>query len=121
MILSLLTMVVCGLFSPLTLAFSIPAYCFSRQVISCGCGFDDIQACVHVHSQQSKKNSKIGAKALARKQGVIAAYLNIIAVVFALVVAVVCTGLVIGLYGPEYTLQQCINKGMRCVFSVVLG
>ena len=53
-------------------------------------------------SLQSKKNAGGGAIKVARRQGIVAAYLNIIAIIASLVVACVVMGLVLGLYGPIY-------------------
>ena len=63
-------------------------------------------------SMQSKKNARIGAVKVARKQGMIAAYLSVAAIVAALVVACLVMGLVLGLYGPVYAREQyCIRMG----------
>lgn len=50
---------------------------------------------------------------LARDQGMVSAYLNVTAVIFALVIAAVAIGVAIGVYGPTYFLQQCIELGKR--------
>ena len=44
------------------------------------------------------KNAQIGAIETARKQGVIAAYLNIATIIVALIIACLVLGLVLGLY-----------------------
>ena len=46
----------------------------------------------------------------ARNQGMVAAYLNVAAVVIAFLVALLATGLAIGLYSPVYYLQQCRDE-----------
>ena len=46
----------------------------------------------------------------ARWQGLIAAYLNVTAVIFALVFAAVAMGAVLGIYGPTYYLDQCRDR-----------
>ena len=57
---------------------------------------------------QSKKSSLIGAVKVARKQGMVAAYLSVAAIIAALVVACLVMGLVLGLHGPVYArLQYC--------------
>ena len=53
----------------------------------------------YVQSKQSLKQGEITA---ARNQGLLAAYMNLFAVIAALIVAAVTAGLVIGLYGPVY-------------------
>ena len=56
---------------------------------------------MHVYvAVQSWKNAHIGAIEAARKKGIIAAYLNISAIVVALVVACVLLGLFLGLSRP---------------------
>ena len=55
---------------------------------------------------QSKKNAKDGAIKEARTQGIIAVYLNITAIVGALLLATVAMGLVFGLYGETYKLSR---------------
>lgn len=50
---------------------------------------------------------------LAREQGMVSAYLNVTAIIFALVVAAIAIGVTIGVYGPTYYLQQCIQLGMQ--------
>ena len=67
--------------------------CQNMQIFMCG-------------SIQSKKSSLIGAVKLARKQGMIAAYLSVAAIIAAPVVACLVMGLVLGLYGPVYARQQ---------------
>ena len=49
---------------------------------------------------------------LARKQGIVAAYLNIIAIFFALVVAVVAVNAAVWGYGHTYLLQECLAEGV---------
>ena len=49
---------------------------------------------------------------LARKQGIVAAYLNIIAIFFALVFVVVAVNAVVWGYGHTYLLQECLTKGV---------
>lgn len=49
---------------------------------------------------------------LARKQGVVAAYLNITAVFFALVVCVIAVSGAAWGYGHTYLLQECLASGM---------
>ena len=66
---------------------------------------------------QSSKSMKRGNIRQARVYGMIAAYLNFTAIAVALVVACLSIGLVVGLYGYEYSLQQCINKGMESIIS----
>ena len=51
---------------------------------------------------QSKQSLKRGDIKTARNQGLLAAYMNMFAVIAALVVAAVVTGLVIRFYGPTY-------------------
>ena len=40
-----------------------------------------------------------------------AAYLNVTAILFAIFMATILTGLVLGLYGRTWALQRCIAKG----------
>ncbi len=47
---------------------------------------------------------------MARQQGIIAAYLNIFAIIFSLVLAMLGTGLTLGLYLPVYYLEKCKDK-----------
>ena len=47
----------------------------------------------------------------ARTQGMIAAYLNLMAIVVALVIACVFVGVIVGLEGRPYSLQLCIERG----------
>ena len=54
---------------------------------------------------------------LARDQGIVSAYLNVTAVIFALVIAAIAIGVAIGVYGPTFYLQQCIESGMRPILS----
>ena len=56
----------------------------------------------------------MGSIKLARNQGMVAAYLNFFAVIIAFVVALLVTGLVIGLYSPVYYLEQCRDGGKLC-------
>ena len=66
---------------------------------------------------QSKKSALIGAVKVARKQGMIAAYLSVAAIVAALVVTCLVMGLVLGLYGPVYAQQQyCLRIQNRSSF-----
>ena len=58
---------------------------------------------------QSKKSAVIGAVKVAKKQGMIAAYLNVAAIIAACVVACLVLGLVLGLYGPVYVQEQFCN------------
>ena len=51
---------------------------------------------------------------LAKQRGLIAAYLNIAAIIFSLVVAVLAIGLTLGLYLPTYYLDQCKDESMCC-------
>ena len=60
---------------------------------------------------QSSKSAKANSIKLARSQGMIAAYLNAAAVVFALVVAFVVSPAVIAAVVPN-DLDSCINTGM---------
>ena len=62
---------------------------------------------------QSSKSMKKGNIRQARQYGMIAAYLNFTAIAVALVIACLAIGLVVGLHGYEYNLQQCINKGIK--------
>lgn len=55
---------------------------------------------------------------LARDQGMVSAYLNVTAVIFALVIAAVAIGVAIGVYGPTYFLQQCIEIGKPTKFQL---
>ena len=57
---------------------------------------------VNGFSLQSKKSAAGGAIKEARRHGIVAAYLNIAAIIASLVVACVVMGLVLGLYGPVY-------------------
>ena len=61
---------------------------------------------------QSSKSAKMGDIKLARRQGMIAAYLNFVAIVLALVVALVVTALVVGIYGKDWSLNKCLKKGI---------
>ena len=61
--------------------------------------YDNILLILLCITQQSKKNVAIGAVEIARKQGIVAVYLNIAAIVSALVVACFVIGLTLGLYG----------------------
>lgn len=88
-ILSLITIIFCGLFSPLSLVFSIPAIFFSSKSRSALSG---------------------GSVKDARWYGVISAYLNIAAILFALLLAIVLTGLVIGVSLEQYTVNRCLDK-----------
>ena len=113
MVFSLVTVILCGIFSPLSLVLSLPALYYSQQV-SIVRGYiyklnyyDDVS---YPYTLQSKRNTLNGAINEAKKQGMIAAYLNIAAIVAALVVACLVMGLVLGLYGPVYArLQYCSN------------
>ncbi len=58
------------------------------------------------HSQSQQSNS-LGQTKLARQQGMIAAYLNIFAIIFSLVLAMLGTGLTLGLYLPMYYGEKC--------------
>ena len=49
----------------------------------------------------------------ARSQGLVAAYLNVAAVAIAFFVALLATGLAIGLYAPVYYLDQCRDEVER--------
>ena len=51
---------------------------------------------------QSKRNAEVGMINAARKQGMIAAYLSVAAIVSALVVACLATGLAVGLVYYDY-------------------
>ena len=64
---------------------------------------------MHIQSQMA---FRMGDTRLARDRGLVAAYLNIAAVASALFVAAIAIGVAIGVYGPTYYLQQCINTGM---------
>ena len=56
---------------------------------------------------QSKKYAEVGATDTARNRGVIAAYLNIAAIIVGFVIACLSTGLILGLYAPGF----CENNG----------
>ncbi len=72
-----------------------------------------------LNSFQSKNSHKLGSIKDARSQGIAAAYLNTAAIVFALVVFCIVTGLVVGLYGPTYALNNCIKNGKEVhIFSL---
>ena len=60
---------------------------------------------------QSSKSANVDAIRQARTQGMIAAYLNIAAIISALIFAAVVIGLVVGIEGREFSLQMCINRG----------
>ena len=61
---------------------------------------------------QSSKSAKANSIKLARSQGMIAAYLNAAAVVFALVVAFVVSAAVIDANAESYIMDKCIRRGM---------
>lgn len=63
---------------------------------------------------QSQASARSGAIKVARSQGIAAAYLNVATILFALILAIVVTGLVVGLYGPTYAIQNCIDRGKSC-------
>ena len=65
---------------------------------------------------QSSKSRKKGAIRQARLYGITAAYLNFAAIVVALVIACLTIGLVVGIHGYDYNLQQCINKGKIIIY-----
>ncbi len=97
----MLTVIVCGLFSPASLIFSIP--CTSTALLLEGKGDNTTyNYSFKLTSFQSKNSHKLGSIKDARSQGIAAAYLNTAAIVFALVVFCIVTGLVVGLYGPTY-------------------
>lgn len=48
---------------------------------------------------------------LSRQQGMIAAYLNFVAIVLALVIAFILTTLMVGLYGEDFSRDVCYSKG----------
>ena len=56
----------------------------------------------HAKKMQSKRNAEVGMINAARKQGMIAAYLSVAAIVSALVVACLATGLAVGLVYYDY-------------------
>ena len=62
------------------------------------------------YTTQSKKNAQFGVINEAKKQGMIAAYLNVAAIIAALVVACLVMGPVLGLYGPVYAREQYCNS-----------
>ena len=55
----------------------------------------------------------------ARNQGLVAAYLNVAAVAIAFLVALLATGLAIGLYSPVYYLQKCRDE-VESKFSFIV-
>ena len=67
--------------------------------------------CTSSYILQSRKNAQIGAIGIARKQGMMAAYLNVTAITAALLVACFVTGMVLGLYGEEYICSSEIHFG----------
>lgn len=66
-----------------------------------------------LYTLQSQSSARMGDIRLARDQGIVSAYLNVTAIIFALVVAAIAIGVTIGVYGPTYYLQQCIQIGMQ--------
>ena len=60
---------------------------------------------------QSWKSANLKAIKQARRQGMISAYLNFTAITVALVVAFLLIGLIVGIQGRSYSLQQCIDRG----------
>lgn len=65
---------------------------------------------VHIYIQSSK-SAKMGDIKLSRQQGMIAAYLNFVAIVLALVIAFILTTLMVGLYGEDFSRDVCYSKG----------
>ena len=68
---------------------------------------------------QSQVSAKMGHTEKARNQGLVAAYLNAAAVIIAFLVALLATGLAIGLYAPVYYLEQCRDK-VESKFSFIV-
>lgn len=60
----------------------------------------------YIYILQSRKNAQIGAIEIARKRGMMAAYLNVTAITAALLVACFVTGMALGLYREEYARQK---------------
>ena len=58
---------------------------------------------------------------LARKQGMVAAYLNIIAIFFALVVVVVAVNAAVWGYSYTYLLQECLAEGVSLPYRPLLA
>jgi hypothetical protein len=79
---SILMTVLCGIFSPLMVFFTIPAIILGLK---------------------SQDAQKMGNMKVARNYGLWASYLNLSAVIVGFVVALLATGLVIGLYFPSYS------------------
>lgn len=71
---------------------------------------------MHYLHPQSRESAKLGNTKTARNQGLIAAYLNVAAIIVAFVVALLVTGLTIGLYAPTYYLNQCREEHGRFFF-----
>ena len=71
----------------------------------------------NANSPQSKKNAAIGAVKVARKQGMIAAYLNIAAIIAALVVAFLVMELALGLYGPVHVQEEFCKEYRSGIFN----
>ena len=61
-----------------------------------------INSNIYIYILQSRKNAQIGAIEIARKRGMMAAYLNVTAITAALLVACFVTGMALGLYREEY-------------------
>ncbi len=70
---------------------------------------------------QSRKSNSLGQTELARQQGMIAAYLNIIAIIFSLVLAMLVIGLSLGIHLPEYYLEKCEKEqGVPYLLYVII-
>jgi magnesium-transporting ATPase (P-type) len=78
---SILMTVLCGIFSPLMVFFTIPAIILGLK---------------------SQDAQKMGNMKVARNYGLWASYLNLSAMIVGFVVAILVTGLVIGLYSATF-------------------
>ncbi len=70
---------------------------------------------------QSRESNSLGQTKLARHQGMIAAYMNIIAIIVSLVLAMLAIGLSLGIHLPEYYLSKCKKEqGVPYLLSVII-
>ncbi len=57
----------------------------------------------------------------ARNRGMKAAYFNLTAIAAALLVATILIAVVFGVYGPEYSRQQCINRCTSNLYREIIS
>ena len=70
---------------------------------------------------QSRESYQRGDINNAKRNGLFAAFLTVTTIVFALLVAVIAIGLVLGVYAPAFFLEQCVSQSQCSVHLLVIS